>query len=116
MLARLIQEIPTVSTGLALVALFGVLIAWGYKKWLSHKERVIRGSQSGKQMEALGATLAWFKIDTTQLSSAQKYNLALAQIKAKQSQQRRLIALSLVSILLFTSLGMFAIVRVPEPT
>ena len=86
-----------ITTPLALIAFIMAAALYAYRAYLVQRRRMIAGLPANDQLSAIEATLTRFRVDTTNMTSVAKRDLALAQIRAQA--QRFLIGAIVICIL-----------------
>ena len=108
------ETIQHVTTGLSLVAFLGALIALAYQSQSQKNERLIKSAPESERAKLVANALEFFNIDTSGLSSAQKYTLALEQIHAKAQRFRTTAIVVCFLGLVFAGVAVYAMSR-PSP-
>lgn len=104
--SKLFEQID-VSTPLGLVAFIVAIIFWYLRYKSLHKRQMLRDLRDDKKLKTAQLILEDLHIDTTNLSSEQRYNLALEKLKSKASHRKHLslFLFVLALVLLFFILG-----------
>nr|WP_140896180.1 collagen-like protein [Pseudomonas caspiana] len=108
------ETIQHVTTGLSLVAFLGALIAQAYQSQSQKNERLIKSAPESERGKLVANALEFFNIDTSGLSSAQQYTLALEQIHAKAQRFRTTAIVVCFLGLVFAGVAVYAMSR-PSP-
>jgi len=104
------EAIQYVTGGLTLIAFLAAVAAGIYTAQVRARERVLtKVTDKNHRAEQAQEVLEWFKVDTANLSREQKYDLAVAQIRARE--KRYAIAAGVVCLLtvVFGGLTAYAI-------
>jgi hypothetical protein len=80
---HLLMTLTPVTTPIALIAFIVAAAFYAYRTSLLQKRKALAGLPASDKIIAVEATLASFRIDTTGLSNAKKFDLAMAQIRAR---------------------------------
>lgn len=107
------ETIQHVTTGLSLVAFLVAVIARTYQSQSQKNERLIKSAPESERAKLVANALEFFNIDTSGLSTEQKYNLALEQIHAKAQRFR---TTAIVVCFLGLVLGAVAVYAMSHPT
>ncbi len=109
------DSVQYVTSGFTLVAFLGATAAFVVVNQSKKTKREIESVQSDRQAEVVNRTLEFFDIDTANMSSRDKLELAKAQISARMLRFRTIaIAVCFVTALL-TGLSAFAIYNSESP-
>ena len=110
------DAIAYVSTGISLVAFLAAVASWTYRHKIGQKERLLRSLPENKRANAVADVLELFKVETSNLTKQQQYDLAIEQIRAKT--KRYLLAIITVIIICFIGafISFYAITQLSSPT
>jgi cytochrome c-type biogenesis protein CcmH/NrfG len=100
-----------ITTPLALIAFVVAAGFYAYRAHLLQRRRTIASLPARDRLAAVEATLTRFPIDTTNLTSTEKVDLVLAQIRA---QAQRFLIGSIVVCVLAVIAGIVSIVSLPS--
>lgn len=87
-ISMLWEKIQYVTTGLTLIAFLVSVIAWTYKSKSEERERLIKTAPDDKRGDLVQSALEFFNINTSGLTKADQYKLALVQIHARAQRFR----------------------------
>ena len=105
------QAIQYVGSGLTLAAFVVAVVAWVVKSKSEERERLIGSARESERADLVRDALEFFRVDTTGLTRAQQYQLALEQIRAR-AQRFRIVAIVVCTIaFLGVVVAIYAIVR-----
>jgi hypothetical protein len=91
------DQIRNVSSGVTLVAFIIAAGVFAYRSWLQQRERLIKSTAERDRGPIVEQTLEFFAVDTSGLTTKQRYELALEQIK---SRERRYLVTAIVIVCL----------------
>ena len=94
--------IQYVSSGLTLVAFIAAVVAYIYRKKISSTERLIRTANQDDRGKLVADALEVFRIDASNLTKEQQYEIAIEQIKNK-SMRSKLLAYIITVIAILAS-------------
>src|SRR6266496_5531143 len=105
------QAIQYVGSGFTLAAFVVAVIAWVVKSRSEARERLIGSARETERAELVRDALEFFRVDTTGLTKAQQYQLALEQIR-QRAQRFRIVAMVVCTIaVLGAGVAIYAILR-----
>jgi hypothetical protein len=105
------ELIQYVSSALILVALVGAAIAWAYKSKAEERERLILSAHEAQRADLVRRALEFFGVDTTGLTTEQKFEIALAKIHARSTRLGNVCVVACVVAIPLTVLLAYAIPR-----
>lgn len=108
--------IQYVGSGLTLIAFIVAVVAWVHKWQLLKTERLIKSVPKAKRAELVERTLVLFKVDTSNLTRQQQYDLALRQINEQANKSRRTFVIRLAIAALLAALTFFALPKISTPS
>lgn len=104
------QAIQYVGSGFTLAAFVVAVIAWIVKSKSEERERLIGSARETERADLVRDALEFFRIDTTGLTKAQQYQLALEQIR-ERARRFRIVAMVVCTIAVLGAGATYAILR-----
>jgi len=105
------KAITYVTSGITLAAFLAAVVTLMYRRWLLQKERLIKSVPESERAALVQKTIEFFDIDTSGLSRAEKYNLALRQIEERARRFKTIATVVVIIALLGTAIAVFAMMR-----
>ena len=109
------EAIAYVSSGLTLAAFLAAVVAWVYKHQSEEKERLLRAAPQSQRAKLVEQALESFHVDTSSLTKAQQYNLAVQQIQARAQRFRWTAIVVVILVLIAATVAVYAIDRIAAP-
>lgn len=105
------DAIKYVGSGLTLAAFVAAVIAWVIKSKLEERGRLIKGAKEDDRASLVRDALEFFHVDTSDLTKAQQYQLALEQIRARGQRFKIIAVIVCVIAALGALVAVYAIAR-----
>ena len=106
--------ISYVSSGVILVAFLAAVGAWLYRSKMVQLESLIGSAAEADRAQLVANALEVFHVDSSGLTKAQQYQLALEQIRARQERYRLIAVVIIIVSILAAAVAVFAIVNGSE--
>ena len=116
------QAISYVGTGVSLAAFLAATIAWVFKSSSEQRERLIQTANEADRPKLISDALEFFRVDTDSLTKAQRYDLAIRQIKERASRFLYIVITTAILSVLAAAVALFAMahpstkVEQPQPS
>jgi hypothetical protein len=109
------SAIAYVSSGLTLIAFIVAVAAWVHSNNILGVERRIKLAPAQDRAALVEQTLEFFRVDTTKLTRAQQYDLAIRQIEGRAQRFRTVARVVTVVAVVAGGVAVYALSRPPIP-
>lgn len=110
------NAIAYITSGLTLVAFIAITLLKAYETYLKNRFRLIKATPKKDRGKLVNQTLVLFPVDTKDLSSSQKSEIILEQIKANQEKTRTIAIVIVILAIIFGCVAFFSIYKTQDST